>query len=81
MQLCLHVHQHGRVPVSIYVCAMHVSLLGPFQEASVVVYLYVYVGVGMRMTCAWAWACHHHVYGHESVRLCAYGCVCVLVSA
>ena len=50
MQLCLHVHQHERVLVSIYVCAMHVSLLGPCQEASVAVYLYVSVGVGMRMT-------------------------------
>ena len=41
MQLCLHVHQHERVLVSIYVCAVHVSLVGPCQEASVAVYLYV----------------------------------------
>ena len=49
MQLCLHVHQHERVLVSTYVCAVLVSLLGPCQEASVTVYLYVYVHVRLRV--------------------------------
>ena len=47
--------------------------------------------VGRLALLVWPWACvlrvhgnghtHHNVHGHASLRLRAYGCVCMLVSA